>query len=267
MMRVSVRPWPPSASRSFGHLRPGPGSWAGSAASSGCPSGKIQCWRRECRSAASSPGGRPAGRGGPGRRSAPGGGDLAARCPLVRAGHLANGEAAGVVPGGGEMGSASGGACGDLRGRGPGAPVATYDVALGRHAPATIASTPVNSCRRPRRRRTSGTVASASISEDVVAPSPAARSSTRRRPRWIRRVRGLPPANSTGRSDEPAGPGRRTEFPFPRCGGRVASDHEPVGAVGRIAGRKHRHRVVASRPSRLAPSTGVASRRAGEKAG
>jgi hypothetical protein len=49
--------------------------------------------------------------------------------------------------------------------------IAMHDVAPVEQAHAAIASTPVNSCRRSRRRRASGTAANAAASDDVTATS------------------------------------------------------------------------------------------------
>src|SRR3954452_18986359 len=69
-------------------------------------------------------------------------------------------------------------------------PIATYDVAPVRHAHAPIVSTPVNSCRRPRRPRASGTAANAAASDDVTAASPSSRSATNEAVRWTGRSAG-----------------------------------------------------------------------------
>jgi hypothetical protein len=86
-------------------------------------------------------------------------------------------------------------------------PIATYDVAPVTHAHAPIASTPVNSCRRPRRRRPSGTAANAAASDE---------SPPHHRGRGRRRV-----SRSDGRAGQraaPQAPGR-----LPRGQGKMPS--------------------------------------------
>src|SRR5438270_6600483 len=57
-----------------------------------------------------------------------------------------------------------------------------------------MASTPVSSCRRPRRARESGTAANASTNEDVLTASPPATSAASATARWVGRSAG----NATG---------------------------------------------------------------------
>src|SRR4051812_26250504 len=108
-------------------------------------------------------------------------------------------------------------------------PIATYDVAPLRHAHAPIVNTPVNSCRRPRRCRASGTAASAAASDNVAPTFPAWRSATSEADRWAGRpagsVTGAWSLNARAGEDAIAGTGShgrgRLQHPHPATRARA----------------------------------------------
>ena len=120
-------------------------------------------------------------------------------------------------------------------------PIATYDVAPVRHAHAPIASTPVNSCRRSRRRRASGTAANAAASDEVAADH---------RPRGRRRA-----SRSDGRAGQraaPQAPGRR-----PRGQGKMPSRVRALAVRTSGSAPSSSDETARARPIRLRPRVGA----------